>query len=420
MNWKKLVIASVVIGGVAMACRSHKNWEETRGDNEEGSLVFEGDQIKKAFNESNIITSPYEFKKVAAMWDATEHADIEVAVSNDKRNWSDFKALNLVFEEAAGNTVHVGSYDVSQDTAKYLKIRAKTQLPSFLKLEFVENASIAVEESASEKESAALSLVADIPGLIKRASWGAKEAKCSYGDHKADRFTIHHAETPNDDKVAPDARVRAIQAFHQDTRGWCDVGYHYLISRDGKIFEGTPVAKVASHTAKQNSRNIGICYLGSYDTLKINDAQIKAGASILKAIAKEHTIKLSRDTVKGHRERMAPGYTQCPGDELVAQLGDLVAAANETVSTAPVPAPGPKTVVKGLVYEGTDKSKVIAGAEVTLGAAKATTDAKGYFEFKDIPAGSITVKVSKAGFKDASVTRASQIPDTWASVSLTK
>lgn len=73
-----------------------------------------------------------------------------------------------------------------------------------------------------------------------------------------------------------------------------------------------------------------------------------------------------------------------------------------------------------LPAEGADKSKVIAGATITMGDRTATSDAKGYFEIKDVALGSITLKISKAGYKDGSVTRSTQLPDTWASVGLSQ
>ena len=44
------------------------------------------------------------------------------------------------------------------------------------------------------------------------------------------RFAIHHTVSPSTGNVP--AMLRGFQNYHMNTHGWCDIGYHYLISRD--------------------------------------------------------------------------------------------------------------------------------------------------------------------------------------------
>lgn len=45
-------------------------------------------------------------------------------------------------------------------------------------------------------------------------------------------------------------------------RGWSDVGYHYVITRDGRIQVGRPLDRAGAHAKGYNQSSIGICYVG--------------------------------------------------------------------------------------------------------------------------------------------------------------
>jgi len=55
--------------------------------------------------------------------------------------------------------------------------------------------------------------------------------------------------------------VDTIRTWHK-ARGWNDIGYHYVIYRDGSVHQGRGVDKIGAHTASQNKTSIGVCYVG--------------------------------------------------------------------------------------------------------------------------------------------------------------
>ena len=73
-------------------------------------------------------------------------------------------------------------------------------------------------------------------------------------------IVVHCAAT----KPTMDIGVREIRQWHVQ-QGWLDVGYHFVIRRDGTIEEGRPHDVIGSHVKARNSDSIGICLVGGVD-----------------------------------------------------------------------------------------------------------------------------------------------------------
>ena len=46
--------------------------------------------------------------------------------------------------------------------------------------------------------------------------------------------------------------------------GWSDIGYHYLIDRDGTVTEGRPIEQAGAHAKGHNSKSVGIALWGGH------------------------------------------------------------------------------------------------------------------------------------------------------------
>lgn len=68
---------------------------------------------------------------------------------------------------------------------------------------------------------------------------------------------IHCAATPE----GKDFTVKDIDKWHRQ-RGFNEIGYNYVIYRDGSIHEGRDVNKIPAHATNWNKNSIGICYIG--------------------------------------------------------------------------------------------------------------------------------------------------------------
>lgn len=58
-------------------------------------------------------------------------------------------------------------------------------------------------------------------------------------------------------------KVNEVRRWHKD-KGWSDIGYHFLIDRDGTVIEGRPLDKVGAHVKGHNTGTIGISLFGGH------------------------------------------------------------------------------------------------------------------------------------------------------------
>ena len=53
-----------------------------------------------------------------------------------------------------------------------------------------------------------------------------------------------------------------IRDWHVNTNGWADIGYHYIIRRDGVLETGRPLDQIGAHAKGHNTGTIGVCLVG--------------------------------------------------------------------------------------------------------------------------------------------------------------
>ena len=95
---------------------------------------------------------------------------------------------------------------------------------------------------------------------------------------------IHCTATPE----GRDYSVSDIRSWHLK-RGFSDIGYHYIIHRDGKIDTGRDVDLSGAHCTGHNAHSIGVVYVGGLDkngraTDTRTEAQKKSLIDLLKVL----------------------------------------------------------------------------------------------------------------------------------------
>ncbi len=117
---------------------------------------------------------------------------------------------------------------------------------------------------------------------------------------KIDKIIIHCSATAE----GRDYTVAQIREWHVKGNGWRDIGYHYVIYRDGSVHAGRPVEETGAHTTGHNAHSIGICYIGGYaaDGKTPKDTRTEAQRIALRRLVKELQEKYPGATVHGHNE----------------------------------------------------------------------------------------------------------------------
>jgi N-acetylmuramoyl-L-alanine amidase len=111
-------------------------------------------------------------------------------------------------------------------------------------------------------------------------------------------IVIHCAAT----KPSMDVPIERVRKWHLD-RGWSDIGYHYYITRDGKINKGRDLSIIGAHVSGYNKNSIGICYEGGINEKgdpedNRTDEQKKSLLKVVKVLK----FVFKNAVVQGHRD----------------------------------------------------------------------------------------------------------------------
>lgn len=101
---------------------------------------------------------------------------------------------------------------------------------------------------------------------------------------RIDLIVIHCSAS---DRVTHD-NVETIRNWHIFDRGFSDIGYHYVITKDGKCHVGRDVHVMGAHAKGQNRHSIGICLTGLRE---FTQEQFKTAKEVIKELCKEHGLR---------------------------------------------------------------------------------------------------------------------------------
>ena len=124
-------------------------------------------------------------------------------------------------------------------------------------------------------------------------------------------------------KPSMDIGVREIRQWHKE-KGWLDIGYHFVIRRDGTVEAGREQSAVGSHVQGHNSDSVGVCLVGGIDAkgnfeANFTPEQMRA----LKGLLHELRGTYPKAVIRAHHD-VAP--KACPSFNLSrwVQTGELV------------------------------------------------------------------------------------------------
>lgn len=173
--------------------------------------------------------------------------------------------------------------------------------------------------------------------LVTRAQWGARPRGATTSTHPIGKTLgiTAHWEGPHMGAFAHDqcaGKVRGIEVFHRDTRGWADIAYNALVCPHGFVFEGRgPGVKSAANGDTQTNEDwYAVCYLGGEGD-GFTAAGKQAYLDAFGWLAREGAAGPKRN---GHRDHKA---TACPGDEIYKWVSALPDGAGAPAVAPPAP-----------------------------------------------------------------------------------
>lgn len=290
-----------------------------------------------------------------------------ISVSSDKSNWSERQLLK--FNEELNSSKHnldtAGTKSVSgrqylsdlvvlAKPYKYLKIEnTGYAYLSGLSVRLVDLDSGGVSYSSAANATYKVGSV----DVISRSGWGCPDTDPNsnyYCDgpfwgteyYPTTHITIHHTATANSSNNWANV-VKAIWDYHAHSRdadpddgvqGWTDIGYHYLIDPNGKIYEGRYGQQLAGenetvtagHAQFHNRGNIGIAMIGTFSSTNITNAARSSLESLIQALIYEHNLNpyisatsfggMTNTVISGHRNWAS---TECPGNTFYPTIKNM-------------------------------------------------------------------------------------------------
>jgi uncharacterized protein with LGFP repeats len=188
------------------------------------------------------------------------------------------------------------------------------------------------------------------PRIVSREEWGADPALMNCTPSVADEVRmgfVHHTAGTNDYTAEEaDDVVRGVYAYHTDGRGWCDVGYNFLVDRFGTIYEGRSggieLPVIGAAQMGFNTRAFSVSVMGNFETATVPAAVRRALVRVIAwrlDVAHVNPVSLATmvsaggnntrydagtevrlPAISGHRDT---GFTACPGVHLYALLPSI-------------------------------------------------------------------------------------------------
>ncbi len=224
----------------------------------------------------------------------------------------------------------VGSEPAAQTTAPAVFARGTA----------VVRAAVATTDAVGTTVAGVVASAVAPPTIITRDQWGAAPAVCTPAVASTlVGAVVHHTADTNDYTTVAQAEqiIRNDQAYHINVRGWCDIGYNFIVDKWGNIYEGRansltqPVIGV--HAGGFNTGTLGVAMLGDLSTVVPTPVELDAVARIvgyrLGAYGRNPAGTMTYTTLGGETSRYAAGttvtlpvvmghrdvdVTACPGD----------------------------------------------------------------------------------------------------------
>lgn len=113
-------------------------------------------------------------------------------------------------------------------------------------------------------------------------------------------IVVHCSATP----PSMDIGVEEIRKWHVEGNSWTDIGYHFVIRRDGTIESGRPIERPGAHVKGHNSNSIGVCWVGGVSEAngRAQDNRSDQQTAALFGLIQDLQQKFPGAALMGHRD----------------------------------------------------------------------------------------------------------------------
>lgn len=160
-----------------------------------------------------------------------------------------------------------------------------------------------------------------VDGIVGRKTWAVLQRSDVSGLKRSGRniyeIIVHCADTPD----GKDFTVDDIRKWHL-ARGFNDIGYHYVIYRDGSVHLGRDVNVMGAHCTGHNSNSIGVCYIGGRAAVGTapKDTRTPEQKEALISLLKDLRMLYPSASIHGHRDF---ANKACPSFDATAEYSKL-------------------------------------------------------------------------------------------------
>ena len=147
------------------------------------------------------------------------------------------------------------------------------------------------------------------------SNYGGKTIRLKRSKRRIDEIIVHCTATPE----GRDMTVEQIRQDHIKNNHWSDIGYQYVVYRDGTVHLGRDVDISGAHAEGHNSHSIGVVYVGGvenrpgvpYTQLKAKDTRTEQQKASLLALLMDLRKLYPKARIIGHRDVDTHGKS-CP------------------------------------------------------------------------------------------------------------
>ena len=135
-----------------------------------------------------------------------------------------------------------------------------------------------------------------VDGIVGDSTWNKLNVK---NNRIIKEIIVHCSATPE----GKDFTVLDIKKWHLE-RGFSDIGYHYVIYRDGSINKGRDESNIGAHCTGHNSYSIGVCYVGGVakDGKTAKDTRTDAQKKSLLSLLRNLKMKYPQASIHSHKD----------------------------------------------------------------------------------------------------------------------